>query len=417
MKGLKMISFKHLACIAAMLTIMANYVYAGGIYLTELGTPISVGTAGVGSVTNTNGADSVFTNPAGMTGIKGDQFIAGSQAVLPTIRFDPDSGSTAGGDDGGNAGSATVIPSAFYVKDLGNDWRIGISMTAQLGGGVDYGGDFVGRYSAQKSVLSGYGISPAVAYRVNNKLSVGAGLSSVYTDLDLDIAINQPGPMANDGVAKFDELTDWSYQGYLGLTYQASDRLTIGAVYRSEADADLEGDLHFFNVPPGTMTGDGAIDYTYPQVIQVGVKYQLTHDTILMADLDWEEWSEFGATRVEINNNAVGTFDRNWDDTWHIGFAVMHRLSEGQAISAGIAYDSSPVDDQYRTADLPVDEQVRLSAGYFHEISENMSYGLGGTFLWLGEGKMDQTVQGERYVGEFSTNHIIFLSATLKYEF
>ena len=199
-----MIGFKHLACIAAMLTIMANPVYAGGIYLTELGTPISVGTAGVGNVTNTNGADSVFTNPAGMTGIKGDQSIAGSQAVLANIRFDPDSGSTAGGDDGGNAGAAAVIPSAFYVKDLENDWRIGISMTAQLGGGVDYGGDFVGRYSAQKSVLSGYGISPAVAYQVNNKLSVGAGISFLYTDLDLDISINKPGPMANDGVAKFD---------------------------------------------------------------------------------------------------------------------------------------------------------------------------------------------------------------------
>ena len=290
-------------------------------------------------------------------------------------------------------------------------------MTAQLGGGVDYGGDFVGRYSAQKSVLGGYGISPAVAYRVNDKLSVGAGLSSVYTDLDLDVAINRPGPMANDGVAKFDELTDWSYQGYLGLTYQASDRLTLGAVYRGEADADLEGDLHFFNVPPGSMTGDGAIDYTYPQVIQVGVKYQLTPDTILMADLDWEEWSKFGATRVDINNNAVETFDRNWDDTWHIGFAVMHRLSEGQRISAGIGYDSSPVSDQYRTADLPADEQVRLSAGYFNEFSENMSFALGGTFLWLGDGKMDQTVQGERYVGEFSTNQIIFLSATFKYEF
>jgi len=230
MKGLKMISFKHLACIAAMLTIMVNYVYAGGIYLTELGTPISVGTAGVGNVTNTEGADSVFTNPAGMTGIKGDQFVGGSQVVLPTIRFDSDSGSTAGGGDGGNAGFASAIPSAFYVKDLGDDWRVGISLTAQLGGGVDYGGDFVGRYSAQKSVLGGYGISPAVAYRVNDKLSVGAGLSSVYTDFDLDVAINRPGPMANDGVAKFDELTDWSYQGYLGLTYQASDRLTLGAV-------------------------------------------------------------------------------------------------------------------------------------------------------------------------------------------
>ena len=223
--------------------------------------------------------------------------------------------------------------------------------------------------------------------------------------------------MANDGYAVFDELTDWSYQRYMGLTYQASDRLTIGAVYRSEADADLEGDLHFKNVLPGTMTGEGAIDYTYPQMIQVGFKYQLTPDTVLMADFDWEEWSEFGATRIGINNNTVGAFDRNWDDTWHIGVAAAHRLSEGQIISAGIGYDSSPVDDQYRTADLPADEQVRFSAAYGNQISEKLSFALGGTFLWLGDGKMDQVAQGERYVGEFSTNHTIFLSATLRYAF
>ena len=141
------------------------------------------------------------------------------------------------------------------------------------------------------------------------------------------------------------------------------------------------------------MTSDGAIDYTYPQVIQVGLKYQFTHDTILMADLDWEEWSQFGDTRVDINNNAVVAFDRNWDDTWHIGFAVAHRLSEGQRISAGISYDSSPVSDQYRTADLPADEQLRLAAAYFQEFSDKLSFALGGSFLWLGEGKMDQTVQ------------------------
>lgn len=412
-----MMSYKHLASISILLAIMANPVYAGGLYLTELGTPISIGTAGVGNVTNTIGADSVFTNPAGMTGIKGDQFVGGSQVVLPTMRFDSDSGSTAGGSDGGNAGFVSAIPSAFYVKSLEDDWRIGISLTAQLGGGLDYGKDFVGRYSATKSVLSGYGISPAVAYRVNDKFSVGAGLSFIYTDLDLDVAINRPGPMASDGYAVFDELTDWSYQGYLGLTYQATDRLTLGAVYRSETDADLEGDLHFKNVLPGTMTGEGAIDYTYPQMIRVGVKYKLTRDTLLMADFDWEEWSEFGETRIGINNNVVGTFDRNWDDTWHIGVAVAHTLSERQKISVGVSYDSSPVSDQYRTADLPADEQVRLSASYGNEISEELSFALGGTFLWLGDGKMDQVAQGERYVGEFSTNQIIFLSATLKYEF
>ena len=66
---------------------------------------------------------------------------------------------------------------------------------------------------------------------------------------------------------------------------------------------------------------------------------------------------------------------------------------------------------------LPADEQVRLSAAYAREFTDKLWGALGGTFLWLGDGKMDQVAQGERFKGEFSTNHILFLSASLKYVF
>jgi long-chain fatty acid transport protein len=398
--------------------------FAAGLYLSEIGTPISVGTAGVANVTNTVSADSAFTNPAGMIGLQEDQVLAGVQVLLPTVRFDSDV-ATAGGSDGGNAADAIVIPSFFAVKSLNEDWRIGFGITAPLGGGVNYGHDFVGRYQAQKSELSVVGISPSVAYRINDRLSLGAGVAFSYTSMNLHIAINQPGPLSPDGQIKMDELDDWGYQGYLGAIYKATDRLTFGAVYRSEADVELEGDIKFKNVtfpPLNTLTSQfdkARLDFSYPQLIQVGMKYQLNGDTVLMADFNWEEWSAFGNTRLGLNGDAsaIKAFDRDWDDTWHLGFALAHKLSEDQAITAGIGYDSSPVSDSKRTADLPADEQLRLSAAYGKQLTTKLGLALGGTFLWLGEGKMDQVAQGERFKGEFSTNHIIFLSATLNYLF
>ena len=398
--------------------------FAAALYLSEIGTPISVGTAGVANVTNTVGADSVFTNPAGMIGLDDDQVLGGVQLLVPTVRFDSDV-ATAGGSDGGNAAEVVVIPSFFAVKVLNEDWRLGLGITAPLGGGVNYGSDFVGRYQAQKSEIAVIGISPAVAYRVNDKLSLGAGVTLSYTSMNLHIAVNQPGPTSPDGQIKMDDLDDWGYQGFVGATYKATDRLTFGALYRSEADVELEGDIKFKNitVPPLnelTSRFDKArFDFSYPQVVQVGVKYQLTDDTVLMADFDWEEWSAFGDTGVRLNGDGtvIQSFDRDWDDTWHLGFALAHHFSEGQAFTAGIGYDSSPVSDSKRTADLPVDEQLRFSAAYGKQFSEQLGLALGGTFLWLGDGKMDQVAQGERFKGEFSTNHIIFLSASLKYIF
>ena len=419
-----MLRFSSTLLVLILLPCITTPAFAAGLYLSEIGTPISVGTAGVANVTNTVGADSVFTNPAGMTGLDDDQGLAGVQLLVPTVRFDSDV-ATAGGSDGGNAADVVVIPSLFAVKALNKDWRVGLGITAPLGGGVNYGHDFVGRYQAQKSELAVIGIAPAVAYRVNDKLSLGAGVTLSYTSMNLHIAVNQPGPTSPDGQIKMDDLDDWGYQGFLGATYKATDRLTFGAVYRSEADVELEGDIKFKNitVPPLnelTSRFDKArFDFSYPQVVQVGVKYQLTDDTVLMADFDWEEWSAFGDTGIKLSGDGstIHSFDREWDDTWHIGFALAHKLSENQVFTAGIGYDSSPVSDSKRTADLPADEQLRFSAAYGKQFSEQLGLALGGTFLWLGDGKMDQVAQGERFKGEFSTNHIIFLSASLTYIF
>jgi long-chain fatty acid transport protein len=410
---------------ATTLLVTASTIFAGGLYLPEIGTPISVGTAGVGTVTNNVIADAAVTNPAGMTDIESDVGLAGLQVLIPTVRFDSDI-ATAGGSDGGNAGFVSAIPATFVVKTLGDDWRLGLGITAPLGGGVDYGKDFVGRYQAQRSVMTGLGITPSVGYKVNDKLSLGGGISFIYSNLDLDIAINQPGSLS-DGQVNIDKIDDWGYQGFVSAMYKATDRLTLGAIYRAESDVELEGDIGFKNIQipfineVTSKLDKVEVDFSYPQMIRVGLKYELTDTTLLMMDFDWEEWSAFGDTRLAIEGDTslavLQKFDRDWDDTWHAGLAMAHKLDTGHIVSWGVAYDSSPVSDSKRTADLPVDEQFRLSASYGGELSDKYDFALGTTFLWLGKGKMDQIAGGERFKGEFSTNNIVFLSATMNYNF
>ena len=118
---------------------------AGGLYISELASPASVGTAGVLNVVNNVEASSAYTNPAGMTGLKEDQTMIGLQLAIPETRFDS-SIATGGGSDGGNAGEVAGIPGFFWVKGMTDKWKLGFSAVAPIGGGVDYGDDFVGRY-------------------------------------------------------------------------------------------------------------------------------------------------------------------------------------------------------------------------------------------------------------------------------
>jgi len=85
---------------------------AAGFYITEIGTPGSLGTAGAANPTSTFHADSAWTNPAVMTDLDEDRIVAALQVVAPKVEFDP-SVAEAGGEDGGSAGKALPIPSFF----------------------------------------------------------------------------------------------------------------------------------------------------------------------------------------------------------------------------------------------------------------------------------------------------------------
>jgi long-subunit fatty acid transport protein len=56
----------------------------------------------------------------------------------------------------------------------------------------------------------------------------------------------------------------------------------------------------------------------------------------------------------------VTGFDRDWKDTWHVGGAFKYLLGENHLMAMGVSYDSSPVTNKDRTADLPLDEQVMV---------------------------------------------------------
>jgi hypothetical protein len=75
------------------------------------------------------------------------------------------------------------------------------------------------------------------------------------------------------------------------------------------------------------------------------------------------------------------------------------------------------VSDGKRTIDLPMDEQIKLSAGMALQQTENLSYALGATLMYAGEGKVDQTAQGVRFKGKFDTNFILFVGGTIRYVF
>ncbi len=323
---------------AGVLVTYSQHVAAGGFYISEIGTPGSLGTAGVANPTNNFSADSAWTNPAGMTGLNNDAGVMGVQLVVPQNEFDS-SVATGGGGYGGNAGVFSIVPSHFLVKTISDDVKVGFSIAGTMGGGLDYGKNFVGRYSTYRAVLGGLALSPSIAYKINEDVSIGTGVSAVYTRFDQDIAVRQPG--SPDARVSINQIDDWGFTSFYGLTYQLNDKALIGVVYRPEFDAELEGDVNFSNFAGLTPTASSIdVDWTNPQVLQVGLQYKLDDEYTLFFDADWEDWSEFSDNRLAFQSgalNPVVELDRNWKDTYHLGAALKRRW-DGQQFSFGISY-------------------------------------------------------------------------------
>lgn len=403
------------------LLLISNSVFAAGFYISEVGTPGSLGTAGVANPVNNQGADSSWANPAGMTGLDKSQFMSGMTLLVPQIKFES-SFAGKGGGDGGNAGAIAMIPSSFYVKKVSDKFRLGFSITAPLGGGLDFdddfsnsNDDFVGRYATTKALLAGIAMSPSLAYKVNDKLSVGGGVSIIWTRFDQDIAINR-GALP-DGRVELDDATGFGYQPFVGLQYQPTDRMLLGLVYRAKADVELKGDVLWRNLAVTPPINSVKVAWDNPQTLKGGLRFNLTDDKIIAVSGGWEDWSQFSHNQLSFAGgvlNPLVSLDRKFEDTWNAGIAYAQSFNKNRRLSFGFSYDSSPVSDANRTIDLPFDETFKFSTSYSVLAAGKFDYAFGASLIVFGDAKVDQTVQGVRFAGEFDDNYMLMIGATIR---
>jgi len=403
--------------------------WSGGLALYELGTP-DVGTAAAGWSARAQDASTAFTNPAGMTRLDRSQMLAGAQPLYVNAKFDTDS-STFGGGDGGNAGGLVPAAGLYYVHDLTQEWKLGVAAASYFGLGLDYNDKWAGRYYVTKAELLTFGITPTVAYQVNSWLSIGAGPSFIYGSLEQKAAINnavaEGDPNFPDGRIEAED-DDFGYGGIFGVLVEPREGTRFGATYLTKVDLEFKDVAKLKNLGPtlsGLLAGVRGskvdLDLTIPQMLMVSGYHELTDNLAIMANFGWQDWSEFGEAQVTVRSATTTelTQDRNLKDTWHVALGTQYRFLEKWLWSVGFAYDSSPVDKDDRTPDLPVDRQIRYATGLQYDWGENVTLGAAYEYLDAGDAKIDQEggpLQGD-LKGDYKTNEIHFINLNLIWRF
>jgi long-chain fatty acid transport protein len=165
---------------AGIAAIAANSASAGGVILYEVGTA-DIGLASAGYTARAQDASTVFTNPAGMSRLEGSQLTLGAQPLYANLGFSIGSSTSPalGSGDGGNPVGWFPGGGMFYSYSVSPDLKLGFAATGNFGLAEKFDTGWAGRYYVQDSTLIGISFLPSLAYRVRDKLSLGASLNAM----------------------------------------------------------------------------------------------------------------------------------------------------------------------------------------------------------------------------------------------
>ena len=412
---------RGLARTALLILLAPGLAQAAGFQTLEQGT-WDMGRAMVGFASAADSAATSFYNAAGMTHLDGLQVTGGLMGILGQSEFDPDSGTDIPGSDGGNALPNVVTPGGLFgVYPINDEWAVGASFTAPFVGSLDYRDSWAGRYFIQEFDLTAYRLAPAVAYQVNDWLSLGASFGVIYSKIDLKLAVPTSGV---DGQVKLEDADDWEVTWGLSAMLDLREGTRLGLIYSSEVEQDdMSGRLKV-SLPgpvPGFSTGLD-LGITYPQIVAASLRQEVGDDLVVFADFAWADFSEFSTIKLDISSGPAVDLDAHFRDTISYGIAAEYQFAPLWTLLAGISYASSPVSNSNRSVALPLDRQVRYGLGLRHEWREDVTLGLSYQYLDLGDAKVSNTLggglrAGETVSGDYDPSHVHYIAFTINKSF
>jgi len=433
--------FKLIATSAALAGLAAASVpaTAGGLFGYELGTA-DLGLASAGYGARAQDASTVFTNPAGMTRLEGNQFLGGGQLLWSNTKFSIGSGTSPalGSNDGGYAvGHNGWFPGggSFLSYTLSPDVKLGLAMTGNFGGVLNYQDDWVGRYYVQQTWIVGLSFLPSVAWKVNDQLSLGASLNAMYGIYKNNVAVNNLLPQYGDGRLKLKD-ERWGWGGNLGLLWEPSKTTRLGLTWTSQLKLDFAATPEFEDLAPAAeqilrQRGlyDARIDVgiKVPQQVMGSLFTQVDDRWALLGSVGWQQWSKFGQVTVgidDITDPTSLTTAIPFKDTWHVAAGAQYRLSDPWLLNFGAAYDSGFQENSSNISPLlPTNAAWRFGVGGQQQLSKTTYWGLAAEYLYGGTLSTDIRAKpvalGGRgnLVGSYDNTGVLFFGTYYNWSF
>jgi long-chain fatty acid transport protein len=339
---------------APLIFLFAAGANASGFALKEQSTSAQ-GNSFAGATAGAEDVTYMFFNPAGLTRHEDHQAaLLVNYFVVQGETVDA-SGGVGGESTSGDAAVDALIPTAYAMWSLNGDLKLAIGINAPLGLKTEYTQTWAGRYHAVESAMRTINVNPAIAYRINDVLSVGAGWQIQQADVTLSNMVNFGGP---DLLAEI-TADDWGFGATFGILAELSDDTRFGLGYRSQVKHNLKGDFTI----GGGLVSDALADFTAPDIVSAGFYHDINSQWAAMGELAWTRWSSFDEIRFVSSGGPIIQTPEDWDNTWLAALGVTWKPNETWTLRTGASYDQTPIPDNRRTPRLTDEDRIIVSLG------------------------------------------------------
>ncbi len=447
-------SFMNKSAAALVLTGVAAAVstaYAAGFQLTEQSS-LGLGRAYAGAGIVGDDLSAVHYNPAGMTLLEGTRFQAGGTWIALNADYNGK------GDSENGRLKGQMIPAGYVTHQVNDKIWLGFAMTVPFGMGTEYDRTWSQSQRGTNAKIYTFDMNPNIAWKVNDFLSVGAGVSVQYAKAELGMGLKEQGMYLGHGKVEADSW-DWGFN--LGIMISPTDKLRFGLAYRSSIEHNADGTtkLSGMNSSLGSGTQLAALGQALgqlegqtfgmsttletPDTVMLTGTWEATDQLRLSGLIRWANWSNFKELNIEndVPGSVLAGFDKlaglglpldskmltnvdvvnDWQDTWLFSVGADYKINSAFTIRGGIAYETSPIDDQStRMAVIPDTDRVWLSLGASWHATKDLQFDVGATYL-MGVGDTDlysaTKEDGGTKVGKYDSLDAYLIGAQMQYRF
>lgn len=388
-------------------------------------------------------ASAIYYNPAGIGMLDGQRFRLGTYAIELRTEFSPEGG----GKGIHNKHEIQSIPQLFYtVKPAESPVGFGFGIYSPFGLSLEYPENSQFRELATKARIRFITLSPVLAWKINDQLSVAAGPTINIADAKLERGILGPGDKFRfDGSG-----VGLGFQA--GIMWRPARQHSFGLVYRSPVEIEFSGhssvqlsddqrrNLDSLNQQIATANaaiqqvraavgpfGQAAVNSTlaslglpteeidpidtsfpeedadatirFPQSVTLGYSFRPTPAWNLEANIDWTDWDNFNEVTLHQQKSGNLVIPFNYESSFIYEFGATRYFSNGVNLSAGYIYSENSVPNESFNPSVPDSNRHIFSAGVGYE-SERFSLALAYQFLYGPDRKIDQGTPAD---GVYST--------------